>query len=119
MQLKITPLKCADLVPLIAQALDSGPKSVIGIRLRIEVREKIWVSDVEIVEALHNMFQSGQVYCQDLGAISGLDEIDDRQRVGPSVLYSLRSHELYRVSEKRAQAWDDERRSVAQLVGHE
>ena len=102
--LKIKPLKAADLVPMIMRALDTGPKTVIGTRLWIEMREEIWVSDVEVVEALHHMIQAGLVHAQELGMISGLDAVDGRQRVGPSMLYSLVIHDEQRCTDQRSAA---------------
>lgn len=102
--LKIKPLKAADLVPMIMRALDSGPKTVIGTRLWIEMREEIWVSDVEVVEALHHMMEAGLVQAQELGMISGLDAVDGRQRVGPSMLYSLAVHEERVCTDRRSAA---------------
>jgi len=78
-----------DLDQKILQALEGGPKTVIAIKLFLEVREKNWVSDNQIVTALNALVAAGLCDAADLDEVSGLGAIDLRPRVGYAMLYSL------------------------------
>lgn len=87
--LKIKPLTRAQLEDKIRLALAPGPKTLIAIRLYLEMRERVWISDEQVVDALDRMVKAGQCQAQEIGLVSGLDAIDGRPRFGPSILYSL------------------------------
>lgn len=87
--LKIKPMTRVQLEAKIRLALAPGPKTLIAIRLYLEMRHHVWISDEQVVDALDRMVRDGQCHAQELGLISGLDEIDGRPRFGPSILYSL------------------------------
>lgn len=87
--LKIKPMTRTQLEDKIRLALAPGPKTLIAIRLYLEMRHHVWISDEQVVDVLDRMVRAGQCHAQELGLISGLDEIDGRPRHGPSILYSL------------------------------
>ena len=88
--LQIRPIENAELAPMILKSLEIGPKTVIAIRLWIEIKERLWVSDVQLVETLFDLIEAGLVSAQEVGTISGLDAVEQGLRTGPLMLYSLK-----------------------------
>lgn len=78
-----------DLDQKILRALESGPKTVVAIKLFLEVREKNLFCDHEIPVALCALVAAGLCDAVDLDEVSGLSEIDLLPRVGPAMLYSV------------------------------
>jgi len=78
-----------DLDQKILQALESGPKTVVAIRLFLHERENAWVSDYEIATSLSVLVAAGLCDAADLDVVSGLSTLDPSPRVGYAMLYSL------------------------------
>lgn len=78
-----------DIERMVVEALDSGPKSFIGIRLWIERHKTEFLYDEQISDALVALQLRGEVRGQFLDDISKIDEVVEGPRRGHGVLYSL------------------------------